>query len=174
MRGMILIILFLLVPSIALSKDAYPTGYSSDTTYGKGEEGILSGNFKPQPVGDTGTLKKKDHQGEEQNDPGFFDKMAQKGKEFFIPEVRQIQEIAVIQTEGAFVPAKIFLHVGVPVRLYVTNAIKRELAFVSDKLNIQKGVTFGQISEIDFVPEKEGMYKFYCPINGAEGVFVVR
>lgn len=84
------------------------------------------------------------------------------------------QEVAVIASELGFFPKTIFLTRDIPVRLYVTGAGKKPLCMMMDTFNVRKQVRSQQVEEVSFVPTQPGQYRFYCPINGAEGSIFVR
>ncbi len=84
------------------------------------------------------------------------------------------QEVALIASDLGFFPKTIFVTRDIPVRLFVTGASKKPLCVMLDLFNVRKQVRSQQVEEISFVPTQPGQYRFYCPINGAEGSLFVK
>jgi heme/copper-type cytochrome/quinol oxidase subunit 2 len=101
--------------------------------------------------------------------------------EKFITEVQDpiarrkgIQEVSIIAGDLGFFPKTIFVSRDVPVRLFVTGASKASLCIMMDSFNVRKQVRANKIEEITFVPNQPGTFRFYCPVNGSEGMMVVK
>ncbi len=85
-----------------------------------------------------------------------------------------VQEISVIANDLGFFPKTVFVSRDIPVRLFVTGASKQPLCIMMDSFNVKKQVRSQKVEEITFTPSSPGTYRFYCPVNGSEGVLVVR
>jgi hypothetical protein len=85
-----------------------------------------------------------------------------------------VQEVALIASDLGFFPKTFFVSRDVPVRLFVTGATKGSLCLMMDSFNVRKQVRGGKIEEITFTPNQPGTYRYYCPVNGSEGVMVVK
>lgn len=85
-----------------------------------------------------------------------------------------IQEVAVIAGDMGYFPKTIFVTRDIPVRLFVTGASKSTLCIMMDSFQVRKQVRTQSIAEINFTPSSSGKFRFYCPINGMEGVLVVK
>lgn len=85
-----------------------------------------------------------------------------------------VQEISVIANDLGFFPKTVFVSRDIPVRLFVTGASKQPLCIMMDSFNVKKQVRSQKVEEITFTPSAPGTYRFYCPVNGSEGVLVVR
>jgi plastocyanin domain-containing protein len=88
--------------------------------------------------------------------------------------VQEPQHVSIIQDNGRFYPERVSLKRGVPAKVYLTNSVDRNLAFILEDYEIKESVSLGRITVVNFVPQKEGVFKFYCPINHAAGYFVVQ
>lgn len=84
------------------------------------------------------------------------------------------QEIALIVGELGFFPKTVFVNRDVPVRMFVTGASKGTLCIMMDSFQVRKQVRSQRIEEITFTPSTAGQYRFYCPINGAQGTVIVK
>ena len=84
------------------------------------------------------------------------------------------QEIAIIHTKDGFYPQKIFLNANRKTKLFITGVTGIETSFIIDEMSIYKGVSSGEIASISFIPKKQGIYKFYCPISNKKGWAIVR
>ncbi|MFN7684570.1 MAG: cupredoxin domain-containing protein [Oligoflexia bacterium] len=85
-----------------------------------------------------------------------------------------VQEIALIAGDLGFFPRTVFVTRDIPVRLFVTGASKSSLCILMDSFQVRKQVRSQRIEEVSFTPTQPGKFRFYCPINGAEGFLVVR
>lgn len=85
-----------------------------------------------------------------------------------------VQEVAVIAGDLGFFPRTVFVTQDIPVRMFVTGASKNALCIMMDSFNVRKQVKSQAIEEVSFTPERPGKFRFYCPVNGAEGFVVVR
>ncbi|MBU6376150.1 MAG: cupredoxin domain-containing protein [Bdellovibrionales bacterium] len=85
-----------------------------------------------------------------------------------------VQEIAVIAGDLGFFPRTVFVTQDIPVRLFVTGASKNALCIMMDSFNVRKQIRSQTIEEVSFTPDRPGKFRFYCPVNGAEGFIVVR
>lgn len=85
-----------------------------------------------------------------------------------------IQEVALIAGDLGYFPKTFFVNRDMPVRLFVTGASKKPLCIMMDMFQVRRQVVFQKIEEITFTPNVPGQYRFYCPMNGIEGVMVVR
>lgn len=85
-----------------------------------------------------------------------------------------VQEFALIATDAGYLPSRIIVRNKIPVYLYITSASARTLCFMMDDFSIRKGVENQQAVQVNFVPNKTGTYKFYCPVNEIQGSLVVR
>ena len=85
-----------------------------------------------------------------------------------------VQEIALIAGDLGFFPRTVFVTRDIPVRMFVTGASKNSLCILMDSFQVRKQVKSQKIEEVSFTPTQPGKFRFYCPINGAEGFMVVR
>ncbi len=85
-----------------------------------------------------------------------------------------VQEVSLIAGDLGFFPKTIFVSRDVPVRLFVTGASKNTLCIMMDSFQVRKQVRSQRIEEITFTPNEPGRYRFYCPVNGMEGILVVK
>jgi len=85
-----------------------------------------------------------------------------------------VQEVAVIAGDLGFFPRTVFVTQDIPVRMYVTGASKNSLCIMMDSFHVRKQVRTQSIEELSFTPDQPGRFRFYCPVNGAEGYVVVR
>jgi len=85
-----------------------------------------------------------------------------------------VQEVALIAGDLGFFPRTVFVTRDIPVRMYVTGASKNSLCILMDSFSVRKQVKSQKIEELSFTPTQPGKFRFYCPINGAEGYVVVR
>ncbi|RYZ74103.1 MAG: hypothetical protein EOP09_00935 [Proteobacteria bacterium] len=85
-----------------------------------------------------------------------------------------VQEVSLIANDLGFFPKTVFVSRDIPVRLFVTGASKQPLCIMMDTFNVKKQVRAQKVEEITFTPSQPGTYRFYCPVNGSEGVLVVR
>ncbi len=85
-----------------------------------------------------------------------------------------IQEVAVIASDLGYFPKTLFVSRDVPVRLFVTGASKNTLCIMMDSFSVKKQVRSQKIEEVTFTPNVPGKYRFYCPVNGMEGVLIVK
>ena len=58
--------------------------------------------------------------------------------------------------------------------MFVTGASKNSLCMLMDSFQVRKQIKSQKIEEVSFTPNQPGRFRFYCPINGAEGFVVVR
>ena len=86
------------------------------------------------------------------------------------------QEVAIIVSENGYFPKKIFLRKNIRVKLYIASTSENTLCISSDELGINKGIkNRSELVEISFVPVKEGIFKFSCPISAyLKGEIIVR
>lgn len=85
-----------------------------------------------------------------------------------------VQEVALIASDLGYFPKTVFVSRDVPVRLFVTGSSKNTLCIMMDSFSVRKQVRSQKIEEITFTPNIPGKYRFYCPVNGMEGVMVVK
>jgi len=85
-----------------------------------------------------------------------------------------VQEFSLIATDTGYLPSRLIVRRGIPVRLFLTSASARTLCFVMDDFSLRKGVAPQQVEEIRFLPTKSGQYKFYCPVQEIQGSVTVR
>jgi hypothetical protein len=85
-----------------------------------------------------------------------------------------VQEVALIASDLGFFPKTIFVTRDIPVRIYLTGASKKPLCMMMDSFNLRKQVRSQKVEELSFLPTQPGQYRFYCPINGAEGSLFVK
>lgn len=93
------------------------------------------------------------------------------------PNVMQrkgVQEAAIIAGDLGFFPKTVFLTRDLPVRLFVTGSSQRVLCMIMDSFQVRRQIRSDQIEEITFTPHTPGTFRFYCPVNGAEGTLVVK
>lgn len=84
------------------------------------------------------------------------------------------QEVSVIVSDHGYFPSRLFVTQNIPVRVYLTTPSKSTLCFMIDNWGVKKGITPGKVEEVNFVPDRAGNYRFYCPVKGIEGVLTVR
>jgi hypothetical protein len=84
------------------------------------------------------------------------------------------QEVSVIAHELGFFPKSIFVTQNVPVRMFITSASKRALCIMIDEFQVRRQVRSQEVEEFTFTPTTPGQYRFYCPMNGMEGMLWVR
>lgn len=85
-----------------------------------------------------------------------------------------VQEVALIAGDLGFFPRTVFVTRDIPVRMFVTGASKNSLCILMDSFQVRKQLKSQKIEEVSFTPNQPGKFRFYCPINGAEGFVVVR
>jgi hypothetical protein len=85
-----------------------------------------------------------------------------------------VQEVALIAGDLGFFPRTVFVTRDIPVRMFVTGASKNSLCILMDSFQVRKQLKSQKIEEVSFTPTQPGKFRFYCPINGAEGFVVVR
>jgi plastocyanin domain-containing protein len=85
-----------------------------------------------------------------------------------------VQEIALIASDLGYFPKTVFVTQDIPVRLYVTGSSRQSLCVLMDSFGIRKQIRSQKIEEIQFTPATAGRFRFYCPVNGAEGTLVVK
>lgn len=85
-----------------------------------------------------------------------------------------VQEVALIAGDLGFFPKTVFVTRDVPVRMFVTGASKNTLCIMMDSFSVRKQIKAQRIEEIQFTPNVPGKYRFYCPVNGMEGVMIVK
>ncbi len=84
------------------------------------------------------------------------------------------QEVSVIVSDHGYFPNRIFVTQNIPVRVYLTTPSKSTLCFMIDNWSVKKGITPGKVEEVNFVPDRAGNYRFYCPVKSIEGTLTVR
>lgn len=91
-------------------------------------------------------------------------------------EIRRkgVQEVALIANDLGYYPKTFFVTRDIPVRLFVTGASKNTLCIMMDTFGVRKQVKAQKVEEITFTPSVPGQYRFHCPVNGMEGVMVVK
>jgi hypothetical protein len=87
---------------------------------------------------------------------------------------RGVQEVALIAGDLGFFPKAFFVTRDIPVRLFVTGASKNTLCIMMDSFQVRKQVRTQKIEEITFTPGLPGRFRFYCPVNGMEGMMIVK
>ncbi len=85
-----------------------------------------------------------------------------------------VQEVALIAGDLGYFPKTVFVTRDIPVRMFVTGASRNSLCIMMDQFHVSKQVRSQKIEEISFTPTSPGKYRFYCPINGMEGIMVVK
>lgn len=85
-----------------------------------------------------------------------------------------VQEVGMIAGDLGFFPKAVFVTRGIPVRMFVTGASTRPLCIMIDDFNIQRQVISQKIEEITFTPRESGTFRYHCPINGMDGLIVVK
>jgi len=85
-----------------------------------------------------------------------------------------VQEVALIASDSGFFPKTVFVTRDIPVRLFITGASKQSGCLLIDAFQVRKQVRPQKIEEVTFTAAVPGRYRFYCPINGAEGTLVVK
>lgn len=85
-----------------------------------------------------------------------------------------VQEVSLIASEQGFFPSHIVVNQGTAVKIYLSTPGQLTLCFMNDQFGLQKGITPGQVQEITFMPNRTGLFRFYCPIRGLEGKLTVR
>ena len=87
-----------------------------------------------------------------------------------------IQEVAVIAGDFGFFPQTIFVTRDIPVRMFVTAASKKSLCIMMDLdgFQVRRQVRSQKIEELSFTPTRIGQFRFYCPVNGTEGILLVK
>ncbi|MEK6704736.1 MAG: cupredoxin domain-containing protein [Bdellovibrionota bacterium] len=88
--------------------------------------------------------------------------------------VRGVQEAALIAGDLGFFPKTLFVSRGTPVRLFVTGISKNTLCIMMDSFQVRRQIRSNKIEEITFTPTFPGKFRFYCPLNGTEGLLVVK
>ena len=99
---------------------------------------------------------------------------AQKKTDLIPTANRGVQEISVIASDQGYFPRTVFVTQDIPVRMFVTGASNKPLCIMMDTFNVRRQLKAQQIQEITFTPNAPGRYRFYCPVNGMEGIVVVR
>jgi hypothetical protein len=90
------------------------------------------------------------------------------------PKEEKTEEYAIIHTENGFLPQKLYLKAKQNVKIYITGTTGKNTSFIIDDLNIFKGVSKDSVTEVSFVPVKEGAYAYYCPITNKKGWIIVK
>lgn len=75
----------------------------------------------------------------------------------------QTQEIAVIAKKFEFLPSKITTNRDVPVKIYLTS-VDVEHGFAVNEFNINQSVKKGEVSVVQFTPDKAGEFDFRCSV----------
>lgn len=88
--------------------------------------------------------------------------------------LKGVQEVALIANDLGFFPKTVFVNRDVPVRMFVTGASKNTLCIMMDSFQVRRQLRSQKIEEITFTPNTPGKYRFYCPVNGMEGMMVVK
>lgn len=89
--------------------------------------------------------------------------------------LKGVQEVAIIATETGYLPSKIIVRRGIPVRIFLTSASPQALCFSLDDFpDAKRGARNQQVEVITLMPEQPGQYKFSCPIGALQGTLVVR
>ena len=73
------------------------------------------------------------------------------------------QEISVIAKQYAFYPSQIVVRQGQPVRLYLTSTDVLHGLYLPD-FKINREIRKGEITAVDFVPNKAGTFPFRCSV----------
>lgn len=84
------------------------------------------------------------------------------------------QEKALIAGDLGFFPKTVIVTQDIPVRLFVTGASKKTLCVMIDSFQVRRQVKSQKIEEITFTPKEPGQYRLYCPLNGMEGILIVK
>ena len=64
----------------------------------------------------------------------------------------------------SFTPNTIQAKVGEPVRIDITSVAQH--TFTIDELGVNVITPHGQITEVEFTPDKKGTFQFYCSVSG--------
>lgn len=75
----------------------------------------------------------------------------------------KIREISIIAKQFEFLPGTIVVEKGVPVRFYLTSVDTSHGIFVSE-FKINKRVEKGQLSVVEFTPDKTGTFDIKCSV----------
>ena len=73
------------------------------------------------------------------------------------------QEVSIIAKTFQFYPSQFAVRVNQPVRLYLTS-VDVDHGFALNGYNINKTIKAGEITIIDFVPNKKGTFDFHCSV----------
>lgn len=71
------------------------------------------------------------------------------------------REVSIIARQFNFLPGKIEVVKGVPVRLYLTS-LDVAHGFYIDKFKINQKIEKGKLTVVDFIPDEAGDYEFKC------------
>jgi rhodanese-related sulfurtransferase len=75
----------------------------------------------------------------------------------------QTQEISVIAKKFEFLPGKITVNRGVPVKIYLTS-VDVDHGFAVSEFKIDKTVKKGEVAIVKFNPDKAGEFNMYCSV----------
>lgn len=84
-----------------------------------------------------------------------------------------LREISVIVTDEGYYPNRIMAFEGERVRFYVTSTSKKGQCFILKNHEIFVSAEKGQVNEVEFIAEKTGRFKFYCPSAKFQGHLTV-
>ncbi|OGB88554.1 hypothetical protein A3H38_02810 [candidate division WOR-1 bacterium RIFCSPLOWO2_02_FULL_46_20] len=71
------------------------------------------------------------------------------------------REVSIIARQFNFLPGKIEVVKGVPVRLYLTSLDVTHGLYI-DKFKINQKMEKGKLTVVDFIPDEAGEYEFKC------------
>ena len=93
------------------------------------------------------------------------------------PEHKKVPEqvVSIDVTAKGFVPAKIQVKAGAPVKLVVTRKTDQTCArdIVIKNFNISKPLPLDQPVEVRFTPTKSGQIRYACAMNMVAGLIIV-
>jgi plastocyanin domain-containing protein len=85
------------------------------------------------------------------------------------------RRVIITVTRNGFVPARVHLKAGQPVRLVVTRTVERTCAtdIVVADFGIKKALPLNQPVEVAFTPRKAGAIRYACAMDMIAGSLVV-
>lgn len=82
-------------------------------------------------------------------------------------------DVAVAVSKRGFEPSRITLRRGEATRLVLTS-VDGEHCFAIDALRVEKRVVPGRPTRIDLVPDKAGVFPYYCCLESGEAARIER
>ncbi len=73
------------------------------------------------------------------------------------------QEVSIIAKKFQYYPSQIVVRVNQPVRIYLTS-VDVDHGFALSGYDINKTIKAGEITVIDFTPNKKGTFDFHCSV----------